>query len=165
MDKLQLKQNIRSHLEFLYLEKEQLEFLSQTHKDNIKSVNNKIKKLNNQLKSLEDTNLVINIKDWLPKDQYEQYCPSIDMLFEEGMEFSDWLDWFYEELPFIKDKHLMFTGSTTNKEYSFLEITGKVYVDKYRQIIYVDSSEPINISINSLNLFKLLSVQGNQYDI
>lgn len=157
----QLQQHIQNHLELLKLNQEQLEFEYRLSIDNLLKNRNQIEKLEKQLETISnEPNLIISIKDWLPEEQYEQYYPNIKMLFEENVFFKDWLAWFYEELPYIKDKHLSFKGKQTGNSYSILDLNGLVKVDKVTQEIFIVQGEPVVITLGSCNLFKLLSTYG-----
>lgn len=161
MDLQELKQHILSHIEVLKLNQEQLTFQQGCIQQQILDNLEKLFKLENQLNIVSnEPELIISIKDWLPECQYKEYYPQITMLFEEGINIQNWLSWFYEELPFIKDKHLSFIGRLTGKSYLSTELTGLVKVDKKNQIIYSVEGEPVIITLGSVNLFKLLSMSN-----
>lgn len=161
MDLEELKQCIQSEIEVVKLHQEQLDFEFDRIQSDMQLADDKLFMLENQLNIVSnEPNVIISIKDWLPEDQYEQYNPDIQMLFEEDLFFKDWLDWFYEELPYIKDKQLSFTGKQTGNSYSILDLNGLVKVNKKNQEIYVVQGEPVVITLGSCNLFKLLSIYG-----
>lgn len=161
MDLQQLKQHIQHEIEVVKLHQEQLDFEFDKLQADIQLSNEKLFKLENQLNVLSnEPSMIISIKDWLTPEQYDQYYPNIQMLFEEDMFFKDWLDWFYDELPYIKDKHLSFKGKQTGNSYSILDLNGLVKVDKVNQEIYVVQGEPVVITLSSYNLFKILSTYG-----
>lgn len=161
MDLQQLKQHIQHEIEVVKLHQEQLDFEFDKLQADIQLSNEKLFKLENQLNvSSNEPSMIISIKDWLTPEQYDQYYPNIQMLFEEDMFFKDWLDWFYDELPYIKDKHLSFKGKQTGNSYSILDLNGLVKVDKVNQEIYVVQGEPVVITLSSYNLFKILSTYG-----
>lgn len=161
MDLQQLKQHIQHEIEVVKLHQEQLDFEFDKLQADIQLSNEKLFKLENQLNVLSnEPSMIISIKDWLTPEQYDQYYPNIQMLFEEDMFFKDWLDWFYDELPYIKDKHLSFKGKQTGNSYSILDLNGLVKVDKVNQEIYVVQGESVVITLSSYNLFKILSTYG-----
>lgn len=80
------------------------------------------------------------------------------MLFEPDMQWYDWLNWFYEELPFIKDKHITLTGLNTNKQYQINDIPFNAIVIVENKKIIVNLDEPVVIDLNGINLFKMLSI-------
>lgn len=159
MNLKELKQCIQNEIEVVKLHREQLDFEFDKLQAEIQSSNEKLFKLENQLNIVSnESNLIVSVKDWLSPEQYEQYNTNIQMLFEEDLFFRDWLDWFYDELPYIKDKHLSFKGKQTGNSYSILDLNGLVKVDKVNQEIYVVQGEPVIITLGSCSLFKLLSI-------
>lgn len=156
----ELKQHITHHIEVLKLNQEQLEFEKQTVENNIKENEERIQKLQSKLNTLTEKELVVSVKEYLEPELYELYYPNIEMLYEEDMWVSDWLSWFYEELPFIRDKHLQFIGKQTGKHYSIAELNGLVKTDKKNQEIFVLMGELVVISLGSVNLFQMLCVMN-----
>lgn len=90
-------------------EKSQLVLEQQQSK--LQSLLNLMEKLN------QEEQLQIPVKDYLTEEQYQDYLLSQqepEMLCEFDITLRDWLDWFYQELPFIKNKYLTFTNSITS---------------------------------------------------
>lgn len=79
------------------------------------------------------------------------------MLCEEHLTFQEWLDWFYEELPFLQNKHLTFINPDGSLR-SLYDINGKwlVTFDHTNYKVYVGGS--IEIKLNNLSLYSILNL-------
>lgn len=155
-----LIKNLESKQELYLLEVENLEWQrDEAHKASIQ-LKNKIDKISEQLHSLNQENLSIKLSDYFTEEELREYNPQYEMLFEPELSLRDWLDWFYEELPFLDNKHLKFINCHTKKEVNFFDIPNSaiVKVDHLNQRILVDEYQ---IIIPSINIYKLLSVNTN----
>lgn len=159
MDLRELKSLIHTEIEMTILQREQLQFQQEVINEQLDNNRDKLFKLENQLSIVSnEPELIVSIEEWLEPEQYRNYYPQFELLFEEGMFIQDWLTWFYEELPYIKDKHLSFIGIQTGKSYMPSELSGLIKADKKKQEIYVIEGEPVLIKLGSVNIFKLLSI-------
>lgn len=155
-----LIKNLESKQELYLLEVENLEWQrDEAHKASIQ-LKNKIEKISEQLHSLNQENLSIKLSDYFTEEELREYNPQYEMLFEPELSLRDWLDWFYEELPFLDNKHLKFINTFTKKEVTFFDIPNSaiVKVDHLNQRILVDDYQ---IILPSINIYKLLSVNTN----
>lgn len=133
--------------------------------DKIQKNVTKLQQLLNKLDS--DNRLHIPVKDYLTDEQYQDYLNTLkepDMLCEFDIHLSEWLNWFYEELPFISKKHLIFYGLNTGKQYNLTDIPrlNLVKVNHETKTIYIEpmnnDREPIHMTLDGINLYYLLNV-------
>ena len=152
--------NLKSKKEVYLLELENYKQLQQSTNESIKQTENKLQRIDNQLNVLDQSNLSIKLSDYFTEEELQYYNPTYETLFEPDLLFKDWLDWFYEELPFLSNKHLKYINIRTNKEHSFTDIPTNliVKVDHLNQRILVGNYQ---ITLHSINLYKLLSVNTN----
>ena len=83
----------------------------------------------------------------------------MNLLFEEDMQFIDWLDWFYTELPYINDIancNLVFTNS--KGKVSILDIKPSSKVNIFNGNIVIEDVELITINNEEGNLYNILSI-------
>ena len=82
------------------------------------------------------------------------------------MALREWLDQFYENFPFIKNKYLQFTGLESGVFYNIQDLNMSSQVKNTDSYIYIDSYEPIMITLESVNLFTVLFPEelGKHYD-
>lgn len=83
-----------------------------------------------------------------------------------NMTLREWLDQFYENFPFIKNKYLQFTGLNSGVFYRLHELNMNSQVKNTDSYIYIDSYEPIMITLDSVNLYTILFPEelGKYYD-
>lgn len=88
------------------------------------------------------------------------------MLFENNLPFTEWLDWFYEDLPIIQNKTLSFIGKHSNNEYSIYNIPCNAIVTwDNNKNIFIDSDEPILIKFKTKTLSNLVkNILKHNYD-
>lgn len=112
----------------------------------------------------QEEQLQIPVKDYLTEEQYQDYLLSQqepEMLCEFDITLRDWLDWFYQELPFIKNKYLTFTNSITSEEYSLYKLnhTGIVKVNHMNKVIFIKyDTYTVNMDLNGISLYNLLNI-------
>lgn len=156
---LSIKTLLQSNIELIRLEIEQLTFNKQVITRDLSKKIAKLARYKKQLNVLNQSdNISIKLSDYFSQEELDEYTGATEMLFEPDMKWYDWLDWFYEELPFIKDKHITLTGLMSNKTYSFEDIPHNVIVKVMSNRIFVMLDEPVVINLNNINLFQLLSV-------
>lgn len=125
-------------------------------------VNTQLKKLNTLLNQYQkEPTLVINIRDYLTEEQFQDYLNSInepEMLCEFDIPFREWLDWFYEELPFLQSqKHLIIQNGFTIDE---LIDDWIIRVDHINKSIYLDNGlGTLLINLDGIDLYYLLNVK------
>lgn len=153
--------NLEAKQEIYKLALEQHKWELERNQESIKELEHKLVRIESQLNSLnQEDNLSIKLSDYFTEEELRDYNPTYEMLFEPDLPFRDWLDWFYEELPFLDNKHLKYIHTRTKKEHSFTDIptSALVKVDKLNQRILVDEYQ---IILPSINIYKLLSVNTN----
>ena len=152
--------NLKSKREVYLLELENYKQLQQSTKESIKQTEDKLLRIDNQILILNKNTISIKLSDYFTEEELQYYNPTYEMLFEPDLKLKDWLDWFYEELPFLNNKHLKYIHIKTKKEYSFTNIPNSniVKVDHLNQRILVDDYE---ITLPSISIYKLLSVNTN----
>lgn len=154
----QIIHELKGKIETTKLEIEQLTFNLQVVKDNLNQETNNLKKYEHQLNGITNQGIHINLSDYFTKEELEDYQREPTMLFEPDIQWIHWLDWFYEELPFIRNKHITLTGLNSNKEYQINDIPFDAIVLTENNKIIVKLDEPVVINLNGINLFKMLSV-------
>lgn len=120
--------------------------------------------LMNKLK--EDTNIVIKLEDYLNPDELQIYHDSLipsHMLCDFDITFKEWLEWFYDELPFIATKHLVFTDGTQDIPLKDIDTSLVIKVDHIMRKIYLQKDNDefnsvIFVNLDGLDLYYLLSV-------
>lgn len=148
------------------------ENLTKQHKtisEEVNKLNNKAINIFNQcthinsilIQVTQEPTLKIDIKDYLTEEQYQDYLDSYnepEMLCEFDITFTDWLDWFYEELPFLQsNKHLVFSN---HKDITTVPMNSIIKVDHNNKTIYLDTgSEIITVNLNGIELYYLLNVK------
>ena len=82
------------------------------------------------------------------------------------MTLREWLDQFYENFPFIKNKYLQFTGLESGVFYNIQDLNMNSQVKNTDSYIYIDSYEPIMITLETVNLYAVLFPEelGKHYD-
>lgn len=83
-----------------------------------------------------------------------------------NMALREWLDQFYENFPFIKNKYLQFTGLESGIFYNIQDLNMNSQVKNTDSYIYIDSYEPIMITLETVNLYAVLFPEelGKHYD-
>ena len=83
-----------------------------------------------------------------------------------NMTLREWLDQFYENFPFIKNKYLQFTGLESGVFYNTQDLNMNSQVKNTDSYIYIDSYEPIMITLETVNLYAVLFPEelGKHYD-
>lgn len=152
--------NLEKQLDLYLLEIENLEFQQENVRKKSSELKIKVDKILKQLQYLKQNELFVKLSDYFTEEELREYSPQYEMLFEPELPFKYWLDWFYEELPFLNSKHLQFINCLSKEEVSFLDIPGSaiVKVDHLNQRILVDEYQ---IILPQINIYKLLSVNTN----
>lgn len=153
--------NLKSKQEIYELALEQHKWEVERNQESIKTLESKLDRITNQLNSLNQEDLLsIKLSDYFTEEELKDYNPNYEMLFEPDLPFRDWLDWFYEELPFLDNKHLKVIDLINHKEVNIFDVHGStvVKVDHLNQRILVDNYQ---IVLPSINIYKLLSVNTN----
>lgn len=118
------------------------------------------------IKLVEDKD-VVQMKDYISQEDFENYQLTLQtpkMLCEFDIPFHEWLEHFYEDLPFIQNKHLIFAYHNGEK---FVEIpmsqvdnmlTIKVnHADKQIYLEPKQENEPIiYVNLISVDLYYVL---------
>lgn len=83
-----------------------------------------------------------------------------------NMTLREWLDQFYENFPFIQNKYLQFTGLDSGVFYRLQDLNLSSQVKNTDSYIYIDSYEPIMITLETVNLYAVLFPEelGKHYD-
>lgn len=114
----------------------------------------------------QEDQLQIPVKDYLTEEQYQDYLLTLqepEMLCDFGITLLEWLDWFYQELPYITDKYLTFTD-IEGKTYTLnqLDYSNLIQVDHTNRLIYIQKGikqpNDILIDLNGISLYDLLNV-------
>lgn len=152
--------NLENQIDLYTLEIENLVFQQESARKKSAELKIKVDKMLKQLHYLKQNELFVKLSDYFTEEELREYNPQYEMLFETELPFKDWLDWFYEELPFLNNKHLKFINCLSKEEVPFLDIPGSaiVKVDHLNQRILVDEYQ---IILPEINIYKLLSVNTN----
>lgn len=149
--------NIQGQIELTLLDIEQLKFNAKVVQNQLQEASNKLDRLYKHLDIVTKADTIsIKLEDYFTPEELAEYNPQYDFLFEPNMNIKDWLDWFFEEIPFIKDKHLTFTGLVSKQSYSISDLYGIVKTDNNKQQVYIEMDEPVLITLNNINLFRIL---------
>lgn len=135
---------------------------------------NKIQKAQLQLERVyllmsklkEDTDIHIKLEDYLQPDELQIYHDSLtppQMLCDFDITFKEWLEWFYDELPFIATKHLVFNDGTQDILLKDIDTALIIKVDHVMRKIYLQPDNDhfnsvIFVNLDGLDLYYLLSV-------
>lgn len=153
-------ENIKKELDSALLRKsEETKFIDYLYK--------KFDNLNNLMIKLIEDRDVVQMKDYISQEDFENYQLTLQtpkMLCEFDIPFHEWLGHFYEDLPFIQNKHLIFVYHDGEK---FVEIpmsqvdnmlTVKVnHADKQIYLEPKQENEPIiYVNLISVDLYYVL---------
>lgn len=153
-------ENIKKELDGALLRKsEETKFIDYLYR--------KFDDLNSLMIKLVEDKDVVQMKDYISQEDFENYQLTLQtpkMLCEFDIPFHEWLGHFYEDLPFIKNKHLIFAYHDGGK---FKEIpmsqvdnmlTVKVnHADKQIYLEPKQENEPIiYVNLISVDLYYVL---------
>lgn len=157
---------LKSHLVDLVKRNKTLD----THKDSVnKYLEMGIRKADELMATItaieNESILHINPKEYLSQEQYTDYVNQMqaEMLYQEKIPLSEWLDWFYTEMPYISNSHFIFATDKKSYAISELPLDAIVHTDKLKRVIYIeDGDEQIQIQLDGIDIFTLLSIQEQQ---
>lgn len=153
-------ENLKKELDSALLRKsEETKFIDYLYK--------KFDNLNNLMIKLIEDKDIVQMKDYISQEDFENYQLTLQtpkMLCEFDIPFHEWLGHFYEDLPFIQNKHLIFAYHNGEK---FKEIpmsqvnnmlTVKVnHADKQIYLEPKQENEPIiYVNLISVDLYYVL---------
>lgn len=161
-------------LEYIHAQASQLKLLSEALLKQQEINSNQLEAISNKMhryttiatKLVNEPQLQIKIQDYLSESEFQDYLASIAvpiMLCDFDTTFRDWLDWFYEEMPFIKSKHLTFFDTNINEFISITKIDMNmlIKVDHALKRIYLHKDQfesVIVVNLNGISLYEILNI-------
>lgn len=159
-----IKKQLSLEIHKLMLDLDQAKFNLKVYMSEVSKLEetlNKYLEHSNKFKDIPDDTTEEDLLKLFTKEELKEYSPKYAVIFEPNITFTSWLDWFFEEVPFIKDKNLTFKGKHSNKDYSIsnIPLNTPVRVDTFSREIYIMLEEPVIINLGSINLFTFLSIE------
>lgn len=171
LDKETLWKILSKQAENLKAQTNQLLVMQESSQTLLQENQSKLEILTNLMMNLtQEEHLEVNVKDYLTPEEYQDYLLtySPNMLCEFDIPLRKWFDWFYQELPFLKSKHLVFFDINKDIKLSLadLDLSWIIKVDHVLKRIYVNRDNDhfnsvINIDLNGISLYEILNVTSS----
>ena len=114
----------------------------------------------------------VDIKDYIEQsllvEFFDTKLPNLP-LFDEHSEFKDFLGWFYDDLPYIDNKHLYLLSENKYIPMTHIILCNKVILDHENKKVCV-YLEPDNtgalgeLCLSGLNLYQIVTVSQSEMD-
>ena len=114
----------------------------------------------------------VDIKDYIEQslliEFFDTKTPSLP-LFDEHSEFKDFIGWFYDELPYIDNKHLYLLSENKYIPMTHIILCNKVILDHENKRICVhlgpdNTGDLGELCLSGLNLYQIVTVSQSEMD-
>lgn len=122
--------------------------------------------------NLKEQGQDIDIKDYIDQsllvEFFDTKAPNLP-LFDEHSEFKDFISWFYDELPYIDNKHLYVLSKDKCIPMTHIILSNKIILDHENKRLCVHL-EPDNtgalgeLCLSGLNLYQIVTVSQSEMD-
>lgn len=115
---------------------------------------------------LRDKGLEPNINEFIDtyslKEYVESTLPPVS-LFDENIKLTEFLSWFYDEFPFIKDKHLKIVSDGIDVPFGDVPLNNQIYLNHENKTVdiyldYPNTGKLGSIVFSNLDLYSLVTV-------
>ena len=130
-----------------------------------------IEKLQNYIE-LKEQGFNVEIKDYIKQsllvEFFDTKLPNLP-LFDEHSEFKDFLGWFYDELPYIDNKHLYLLSKDKYIPMTHIILRNKVILDHENKKVCIhlesdNTGELGELCVSGLNLYQIVTVSQSEMD-
>ena len=166
---LNLQPKLEKHTQDILDKLKTITDVSEDYKEELKKLNLELEELTNVKDSLSKyldlvaDGLDITPKMYFTKETYDKYFKpkNYEFLVEEGLTLAQFMNWFYSELPIVKNNAFVFTGLNTQAPYQVneLDYQAKVFFNREDRFVYAQTDlEPVFIGLKNVDLFDVISV-------